>query len=168
MGGIGTQAVGGAEAREGGMVLPPWDQEPHGGLAFARMLPRPLICPNRCGHARHHCPLHGMEPRRAQPLVVIHAGTVAGDLPHTRCAGEGLGGKSARALECHARGPGARHAIDASAWPRCSGQKTLVHNRRREVGDTGSRRARLGVAHGTCPRPESVSPCPAARCVRIS
>jgi hypothetical protein len=113
---MGTQAVGSAEGTGGGMILPPWDQEPRGGLMFARMLSRPLMCPNRCGHAWHHCPLRGMEQRRAKPLVVIHAGTVAGDLPHTGCAGEGLGGKSARALECHARGTGqARHQCERLA-----------------------------------------------------
>jgi hypothetical protein len=42
-----------------GMILPPWDQEPRGDLAFARILPRPLMCPNWCGHTWHYCRFAG-------------------------------------------------------------------------------------------------------------
>jgi len=99
-----------------------------------------------------HRRLH--QAARAVPLVTMrHVETFA----HRMRRG-GAWSKSARALECTPRT--GRHAINASAWPRCSSQKTLVHNGRREAGDTGSRRAHLAWrtvrTHG-----RRASPCPA-------
>ena len=80
---IGTQAIFGDDKFQVRVVLTQLGNEPFGGMAFAIMFVRAILCHERFWHQRNHFTHVRMDNRRAQPLLSLRHAAVAVDLWQT-------------------------------------------------------------------------------------
>ena len=121
VGGMGTATVFGDDALERRVSLAQCDDAALGRMAFTLIFLSAILFHHGFRHQRNPCTHVRMDDRRAQPLVLRGARTVAVDRVETRGTGHRLGGTRPRASKRHSRGvrqKGPRfQRLPALSWP---------------------------------------------------